>query len=243
MTDDNTKNEAADASADKAADAEKASPSILSSISSNSVLLGIFALLSTAIIAGTHLGTADNIAEQKRQAQLKALYQIVPRVEHDNDLLSDNIAIKDEALGHRDTKKLFLAKRGELASTLIYPVTARTGYSGDIDFIMGVSISDGRVAGVRVLSHKETPGLGDKIELRKSDWILGFNQRKLGDPDSDGWAVKKDGGIFDGFTGATITPRAVTAAIANTLSYHHQNVDQLLEQFEQRGRKQNPAEQ
>lgn len=222
-----------DSQTEPALEQEKKSPSIVSSISSNSILLGLFALISTAIIAGTHLGTADNIAEQKRLAQLKALYQIVPRDQHDNDLLKDKITLKVDVLGHRKTKAIFLAKLQDKATTLIYPATARDGYSGDIDFIVGINISDGSIAGVRVLSHKETPGLGDKVDSRKSDWILDFNNRRLGDPDSDGWAVKKDGGVFDAFTGATITPRALIRAIATTLSYHHQNVDRLLKEFEQ----------
>lgn len=212
---------------------EQAAPaSIGLSISSNSALLGFFALLSTAIIAGTFLGTEDKIIEQKRQAQLKALYQIVPPDRHDNDMLKDNIDIQTDTLGHRKIQRLFLARNNLQPQTLIYPVTARDGYSGDIDFIVGVNTKDGSIAGVRVLSHKETPGLGDKVDLRKSDWVLAFNNRRLGDPDIEGWAVKKDGGIFDGFTGATITPRAVTASIVATLHYHHQNVEVLLKKFE-----------
>ena len=206
------------------------------SISSNSMILGLFALLCTAIIAGTYLGTEDNIIEQQRQAQLKALYQIVPKDQHDNDLLQDNMPFETEALGHRKSQTLFLARKEQLGKqqplTVIYPVTARDGYSGDIDFIIGINIKDNSIAGVRVISHKETPGLGDKVDLRKSNWILDFNGHRLGDPDSEGWTVKKDGGIFDGFTGATITPRAVIVAIANTLRYHHKNIDSLLQQFD-----------
>ena len=207
------------------------------SISSNSAILGVFALLCTAIIAGTYLGTEDNIIEQQRQAQLKALYQIVPREQHDNNLLQDNIPFESEALGHRKSQTLFLARKAQLGKqqplTVIYPVTARDGYSGDIDFIIGINIADSSIAGVRVINHKETPGLGDKVDLRKSDWVLDFNGHRLGDPDSEGWSVKKDGGIFDGFTGATITPRAVIVAIANALRYHHNNIDSLLQQFDE----------
>lgn len=226
MTDDN------DLNPEEGSEEKSAPPSIGLSISNNSLLLGVFALVSTAVIAGTYLGTADNIAEQRRQAQLKALYQIVPRDQHDNDLLTDNIVFEEAQLGHRDSEKLFLAKRDGKPATMIYPATARDGYSGDIDYIVGINIKDGRIAGVRVLSHKETPGLGDKIELRKSDWILDFNQRKLGDPDIEGWTVSKDGGVFDAFTGATITPRAVTVSIANTLRYHHQHLEALLDRFD-----------
>lgn len=217
------------------------------SISSNSAILGVFALLCTAIIAGTYLGTEDTIIEQQRQAQLKALYQIVPREQHDNNLLQDNIPFESEALGHRKSQTLFLARKAQLGKqqplTVIYPVTARDGYSGDIDFIIGINIADSSIAGVRVINHKETPGLGDKVDLRKSDWVLDFNGHRLGDPDSEGWAVKKDGGIFDGFTGATITPRAVIVAIANALRYHHNNIDSLLQQFDEQLKQSNVIKQ
>ena len=206
------------------------------SISTNSAILGFFALLCTAIIASTYLSTEEKIDKQKRQAQLKALYQIVPKQQHDNDMLQDNIVFEDQALGHRKEQTLFLAKKAlsgeQQPLTLIYPVTARDGYSGDIDFIIGINVSDGSIAGVRVIKHKETPGLGDKVDLRKSDWVLDFNGHSLGDPDSEGWTVKKEGGIFDGFTGATITPRAVIASIEKTLRYHHLNADKLIEQFD-----------
>lgn len=208
-----------------------AKPTLLQSISSNGVLLGLFALISTAIIAGTQLSTADKIAEQKRQAQLKALYQIIPRERHDNDLLESSIGLQSTELGLRVEKKLFLATKNAQPITLIYPVTAREGYSGDIDFVIGINVSDASIAGVRVLSHKETPGLGDKVDLRKSNWILAFNGRSLGNPDFEQWTVKKDGGDFDGFTGATITPRAVIKSIASALKYHHQNQEVLLKQF------------
>jgi len=216
---------------DKTVTATAENPTIIQSIGANGVLLGIFALISTAIIAGTQLVTADKIAEQKRQAQLKALYQIIPRDRHDNDLLTHNISLQDIQLGLRKEKPLFLATKDQQLVALIYSATARDGYSGDIDFIVGININDSSIAGVRVLSHKETPGLGDKVDLRKSDWILGFDGRSLGNPDFSQWTVKKDGGEFDGFTGATITPRAVTQSIASVLKYHHQNQAQLIKRF------------
>ena len=100
----------------------------------------------------------------------------------------------------------------------IIPVTAPVGYSGTIEMIVGVNV-DGSVAGVRILSHKETPGLGDKVDIKKSPWVLDFDGRSLTNPTPDGWAVKKDRGVFDQFTGATITPRAVVAATRRALEY------------------------
>ncbi len=207
-------------------------PTLGVSISRNGILLGLFALLSTAIIAATYLGTADKITEQKRQARLKALYQVVPRDQHDNDMLTDSIEINSAELGHRKTGSILLATYHGAPLALIYPVTAREGYSGDIDIIVGVNIKDSSVAGVRVLNHKETPGLGDKVDVRKSSWVLNFEGHSLGHPDIEGWAVKKDGGIFDGFTGATITPRAVVSSVASVLKYHHQNVSEILKRID-----------
>ena len=104
----------------------------------------------------------------------------------------------------------------------ILPATAPDGYSGSIDLVVGINV-DGSIAGVRALSHRETPGLGDKVDIKKSDWILGFNTRSLADPLPAQWKVKKDKGVFDQFTGATITPRAVVAATLRVLQFAQAN--------------------
>ena len=111
---------------------------------------------------------------------------------------------------------------------MIIPATAHDGYTGDIDLIVGVNV-DGTIAGVRVLNHRETPGLGDKVDLRKSDWVLDFSGRSLSDPTANLWAVKKDKGVFDQFTGATITPRAVVAVILRTLQFAANNRTELFQ--------------
>ena len=111
---------------------------------------------------------------------------------------------------------------------MILPATARDGYSGDIRALVGVR-RDGSVAGVRVVAHRETPGLGDKVDLRKSDWILDFNERSLGNPALSGWNVAKEGGVFDQFTGATVTPRAVILATRRALEYATLNAASLFE--------------
>lgn len=213
-------------------ESETAPVSLMSSISNNSIILGLFALACTAVIAATFLSTEENINQRKREARLKALLEVVPQQRHDNDMLQDSIALFEPALGHRKQQQLFLAKQQGNAVVLIYPATARDGYSGDIDYIVGINIKDASIAGVRVLSHKETPGLGDGIDLRKSNWVLNFNGRSLANPLVKGWTVKKDGGAFDAFTGATITPRALTKSIATVLQYHHHTSQQLLLQFD-----------
>ena len=133
-------------------------------------------------------------------------------------MLDDTLTITAGTLGLRQDKQIYLAKQAGKTIAVIIPATASDGYSGDIDLIVGVN-RDGSVAGVRVLSHKETPGLGDQVDLKKSDWILGFAGRSLENPEPSGWAVKKDKGVFDQFTGATITPRAVVGTTLGVLQY------------------------
>lgn len=200
------------------------------SISRNSLLLAVFAVVTTLLISGTYLLTKDKIALAQRKAEEKALLQIVPQKRHDNSMLDDKIPVNSNTsgLGLKRDKHIYLAKRGKQVVAAIIPVRAADGYSGDIDLIVGVN-ANGSVAGVRVLSHKETPGLGDKVDLKKSEWVLGFNGKSLNNPERSGWAVKKDKGEFDQFTGATITPRAVVAATLRALEYAKSNHSELFE--------------
>ena len=200
------------------------------SIARNSWLLALFAVVTTVLITGTYLLTRDRISEQKRLAEEKALLEIVPRDRHDNSMLDDIINVGPEAagLGLTQDKRIYRARlAGEVVAAIV-PVTAPDGYTGAIDLIVGVN-ADGSIAGVRTLSHKETPGLGDKVDIKKSDWILGFNGKSLDNPQPAGWAVKKDKGVFDQFTGATITPRAVIAATRRALLYVSANDTRLFE--------------
>jgi electron transport complex protein RnfG len=187
-------------------------------MSRNSLLLALFAVVTTLLIAGTYLQTRDRIALAQRQAEERALLEIIPTSRHDNSMLDDTLPIGAGTLGLRQDKQIYLAKQGGETVAVIIPATASDGYSGDIDLIIGVN-RDGSVAGIRVLSHKETPGLGDKVDLKKSDWILDFDGRSLKNPEQAGWAVKKDQGVFDQFTGATITPRAVVGTTLKVLQY------------------------
>ena len=194
------------------------------SITRNSLLLALFAVCTTLLIAGTYLSTRDKIAQEKRRAEEKALLEIVPRSRHDNSMLDETILVGPEAqgLGLTEEKRIYVARSaGEIVAVVI-PVTAPDGYTDAIDLIVGVN-ADGSIAGVRALAHRETPGLGDKVDIKKSDWVLGFDGRSLENPDISGWAVKKDKGVFDQFTGATITPRAVVAATLRTLQYAQAN--------------------
>ena len=203
------------------------------SITRNSVLLAIFAICTTLLIAGTYLSTRDRIVLEKRKAEEKALLEVIPRERHDNSMLDETITVGPGAagLGLTGEKRIYVArKEGDIVAVVI-PATAPDGYTGAIDLIVGVNL-DGSIAGVRALAHKETPGLGDKVDIKKSDWVLDFNGRSLENPDISGWAVKKDKGEFDQFTGATITPRAVVAATLRTLQYAQANRETL---FGERG--------
>ena len=192
----------------------------LAAISKNSVLLGLFAALTTVLIAWTYLGTKDDIAQAQREAEAKQLLEIFPAHTHDKALIDDTftVAANQSLLNVREDRRAYRARRGDEVVGVILPATARDGYSGDIGLLVGVH-RDGRIAGVRVTSHRETPGLGDAIDTNKSNWILDFQGRSLLNPNPDGWRVRKDGGVFDQFTGATITPRAVVVATRKVLEY------------------------
>lgn len=194
------------------------------SISKNSLILGVFALLAAAALALVNLGTQDRIANAERAAKQKALFEIIPANQIDNDLLQDTISIPEsgvDLLGLAD-QPIYVARYKSDIKALIIPAMAHDGYSGDISMIVGVN-RDGTIAGVRVLTHKETPGLGDKIELKKAKWILEFNGKSLTAPVIEEWLVKKDGGVFDQFAGATITPRAVVKQIKQVLEFVQQH--------------------
>lgn len=198
------------------------------SITKNSLLLGLFALMTTLLIAGTHLSTKDRIAEAQRQAEQKALLELVPLSRHNNSMLDETLNVGPEAslLHLKDSRKIYIARQDGIPVAAILPAVAPEGYSGAIEMIVGINL-DGSIAGVRALSHKETPGLGDKVDLKKSDWVLSFNGKSLSNPKPSLWGVKKDKGVFDQFTGATITPRAVTKAVYQSLLYFDQNRERI----------------
>ena len=205
---------------------------IFKSIGFNSVILAIFALVTGLILATTNDLTKDRIAESERRAAQRALLEIIPVERHNNDLLMDVQPVPQQywnMLGLTKGGSIHIARDNGQPVAAIIPAISKDGYSGDISMIVGINF-DGTVAGVRVVEHRETPGLGDKVELKKSDWILSFNGKSLTNPDSDGWTVKKEGGQFDQFTGATITPRAVVYQILKTLQYFNDDRERLLQQ-------------
>lgn len=200
---------------------------MLSAISRSTTGIAIFAVVTAGLIAITQVSTSDRIKRNEREQQARALYEIAPREGLDSDLLENGVEfVAPELLGHERPETAYRAIRNGETLMVILPVVAPDGYTGDIGMIVGIN-ADASVAGVRVLAHKETPGLGDKVDLKKSRWVLGFaNQSK--DETDPGWAVRKDGGRFDQFTGATITPRAVVNAVGRAVDYFRLHRAELL---------------
>lgn len=192
-------------------------------------LLGIFVVVSVSILVAVNNFTQPKIAEVERQVMLNTLNQVMPPQYYNNNLLSDITWVSaPEALGTHRPMPIYRARVDGEPAGLVIETIAPDGYSGNIHILVGV-FADGRIAGVRVLSHRETPGLGDKIELRKDNWILSFDGRELTAANAGSWAVKRDRGDFEQFTGATITPRAVINAVRNTLAYVNQEGVRLYE--------------
>lgn len=190
-------------------------------------LLAVFAVVGVALVAYTWQQTAPQIAENERHVLMSTLNDVLPANAYDNDLLDDAITVQaPERLGTVAPVTVYRAyKNGEPAAAL-FTTVAPDGYSGEIRLLVGVN-ADGVVTGVRVLAHKETPGLGDYVEIDRSDWITAFAQNSLDNPPLEDWDVKRYGGAFDQFTGATITPRAVVRAVKNTLIYFREHRDEI----------------
>ena len=202
----------------------------LASIGLSGSVLAVFAAITSVAIGWTYLATKDQMDMEVRRAEARQLLEIFPPETHDNDIVDDGFELVADTplLGIREARQGYRVRQNNKVIGVILPATARDGYSGDIRALVGVR-DDGTVAGVRVVAHRETPGLGDKVDLRKSDWILGFDNRSLSQPDLSGWNVEKDGGVFDQFTGATVTPRAVILATRRALEYARLNAETLFE--------------
>ena len=191
-------------------------------------ILAGFALLASVLLGVTNCSTEDTIQQRLNEDLIKSLEEVVPAALHDNDMLQDTLTIPsaDFNIGAKE-KTVYLAKKSGKVTAVCFKLIAPDGYSGAIYMIMGID-RDGNILGVRVLSHKETPGLGDKIEVAKSDWILKFAGRSLDNLTPAQWAVKKDGGVFDQFAGATITPRKSVQALHRGLQLFKAHQIQLI---------------
>ncbi|HEC74706.1 MAG TPA: electron transport complex subunit RsxG [Methylophaga aminisulfidivorans] len=191
------------------------------------LMLGLFAIVATTFVAFTNENTRQQIQENERQALLDAINTLVPSDQFDNAILQDAITLAPtEELGTQEPTQVFRARKNGQPVAAIFTVVAPNGYSGRIKMLVGI-YSNGKLAGVRVINHKETPGLGDKIDVKRSNWIKQFEGLSLENPSAAKWKVKKDGGAFDQFTGATITPRAVVKAVKKSLEYFDKHHDAL----------------
>lgn len=188
----------------------------------------VFAVVGAALLSGTYLLTRPTIEKSEQAEKLAFVAQTLPAGSFDNDLIRDARPLPaDPLLGLKRPGQAYLARlRGETRAVVLEAV-APDGYSGEIRLLVGIQ-ADGRLAGVRVTAHKETPGLGDYIELARSAWIRQFDGRGLDDPPAEQWRVKKDGGRFDYRAGATVTPRAVVKAVRRALEYFAAHRAELL---------------
>lgn len=185
-------------------------------------LLGAFALLASGALAWASSATGDAIAAAEAKDLRDSLSEVLPQGMADNDFLKDTVDLEKGG----KTVTIYRARKDGEVKAALFKVAER-GYAGDIQVLMAVD-SEGRTLGVRVLKHAETPGLGDKIEIKKDAWIKSFDGKSLGDPAPEKWGVKKDSGIFDQFAGATITPRAVVKAVKGGLEFYADHRQEII---------------
>jgi electron transport complex protein RnfG len=196
------------------------------------VILLIFVVAFTSLLAAAFLWTRPAIEAAAAEEKMKLISEVLPRDLYDNDLLKDSRQLSPSAvLGLDEASTAYLARRGGEATALVFEAVAPDGYSGKIRLLLAVA-TDGALLGVRVIQHKETPGLGDYIEPRKDKnkerpWIRQFDGLSLAATADRDWRVRKDGGRFDSVVGATVTPRAVIKAVHKALQYVAENHRQL----------------
>lgn len=188
----------------------------------------VFSMVGAAMLSSTFQLTRPAIEQSERAAKLKLITETLPAGSFDNDLVQDSRPLPaDPLLGLKRPGEAYVATRHGSPVAVVLEAIAPDGYSGEIRFLVGV-LADGSVSGVRVTSHRETPGLGDYIEVGKSPWIHEFDGKSLGNPHPVDWKVRKDGGRFDYMAGATITPRAMVKAVRKALEYFQGHRDALL---------------
>ncbi|WP_082827726.1 MULTISPECIES: electron transport complex subunit RsxG [unclassified Marinomonas] len=201
---------------------------VISSIRKNSIGLGIFAIVTAGLIAVTQQVTQERIESNVLQAQQAAFSEILPDQYYDNDLYKSQVTLEpDLLLGTKEASFAYIGRVNGEFSGIIFESIAPGGYNGSMSLLVAIN-RDGVVTGSRVIRHQETPGLGDKIDMKKSDWMRSFENKSFENLDIKQWKVKRDNGYFDQFTGATITPRAIVKSVKNTLEYFHQHKDELI---------------
>ena len=191
--------------------------------------LAIVAAVLTAVIALVASVTRERIAANEQAWIKQRLDALIAPGTHDNDLLADSITVTaPDLLGSSQPVRIYRARRGGMPVAAVIRPIAPDGYRGPIELLVAIG-QDGRLIGVQVIRHEETPGLGDAFESRDIHWLGRFRGRALTDPPLPRWTVRRDGGDFDAFTGATITPRAIIKAVRNTLEYYQRNSQRIFE--------------
>lgn len=186
-------------------------------------LLALTALIGTGLMVLVNGHSKPYIEENERQVLLRSLHSVIPPDSYTNSIIQDTLLMKDQRLlGSKEGVIVYRARVGTKPIAAALTVIAPNGYNGDISILVGINYS-GDVSGVRIVKHRETPGLGDGIEIQRSSWIESFLGKSLNNPTDSGWKVKKDGGEFDQFTGATITPRAVVSAVHKAVLFFNKN--------------------
>jgi len=205
------------------------SESILKHSVKTAMVMIAFTIVGTLSLAIIHQTTEAPISKAEAKVRMGLFAQILLPELYDNDLLQDEIKLPAGGdLGNRDETSIYRARLKDKPSAVILEATAPDGYSGDIKLLVAIK-ADGEIAGVRVLTHKETPGLGDYIDIAHSEWIKQFDSQSLVKRNDEAWFVKKDGGQFDFTTGATITPRAVVKAVHKVLKFYSKNQQAIFE--------------
>ncbi len=195
---------------------------------STALALMVFSVVGAGLLSGTFGATRPSIQRSEEADKLRLVAQTLPAGSYDNDLIRDARPLAaDPLLGLRRPGLAYPARLGGKPAAVVLEVVAPDGYSGEIRLLVGI-LAEGRLAGVRVVAHKETPGLGDYIDILRSDWIRQFDGRSLADPSPEAWKVRKDGGRFDYRAGATISPRAVVKATRKALEYFAAHRAELL---------------
>jgi electron transport complex protein RnfG len=199
----------------------------LKKISTTAATMIIFSLAASTALSVFYFITKSPIDESDARAKRIFLNQVIPADLYDNNLVKDTISVEPSPLlGNKKNIDVYRAKKNNQVIAVIIEAVAPDGYSGEIKTLVGIDQED-KILGVRVITHKETPGLGDYIEIDKSQWIKNFNLKSLDKVSEKQWAVKKDGGDFDYISGATITPRAVIKSTYKCLLYSKENKKRL----------------
>jgi electron transport complex protein RnfG len=197
------------------------------SIMKTGLTLAVIAAICTALVAATHQATRERIAANEKALLEQSLQPALSGIFYDSGVSESRLVIEPpHELPGNEPAIIYRVFTEDTPVAALFAVTARDGFSGPIRILLGVE-ADGTVTGLRILQHRETPGLGDKIEPKRSDWVFQFEGRSLEDPSPAGWAIRVDGGEFDQLTGASVTPRAIIKAMRDTLLYFESHRDEI----------------